>query len=142
MNHQAQRAPTQAPQALPPGDANGPVYVVQSPTAQPRTPLAARFARTIVHALVILFGTHAIAPFLNTTRLGSAIVGVISAAYFIPWSVSVAAALNNDRPAAILLVTIIAITAWPDHLAGPALATITGIILGSTLRHAVIGGPQ
>jgi hypothetical protein len=101
----------------------------------PSTPdIVPRSARTLLHALVLCLVAHALAPVLEQRPLGAGIAAIAMPLHFVPWSLAVAAGLNNDRIILAMLGVLIAINGWPDDLLPSGLAALLGLIIGAGVR--------
>ena len=96
--------------------------------------LLARPVRTIIHTGIILIATLALARPLGRLPLGAALVTLASPTHYIPWSVGIAAGLNNDKITAVLGAVIITLYGYPDDLLTNTIPAIAGLLLGSAVR--------
>lgn len=98
----------------------------------------ARSGRTIIHAAVIAVLANVIGPGLNQRPLGQRINEYINAGSYLPFSVGLAAGLNNDRLTMIGLAVFLVINNYPESLVLMATAAITGLALGAGLRQLLL----
>lgn len=120
-NHQAPTTPN-TPQVTPRASAN--------PFRQ--------CARTIIHAGIAAIIMNALGPLIGQRPLGVTINNLLQAGGYAPFSVGIAAGLNNDRIIAILLAACLVIDGYPNTLLQHLIPAMIGLILGTTVRNALV----
>lgn len=98
----------------------------------------ARSMRTFVHAVPIAVGTNVVAPLISQRPVGAIINQYIGASGYVPFSLGLAAGMNNDKLVAILLAMFLVINNYPDTLVTTATAALVGLALGGGLRTIIL----
>lgn len=97
-----------------------------------------RALRTLAHAVVILTAMHILKPVLGRAPLPAMLVGFAQPYEFLPWSLGVAAGLNNNS----IILTILAVTTvlagFPNNVLPSAIAAFFGTIVGASIRTLII----
>lgn len=96
-----------------------------------------RSGRTIIHAAITTVLMNAVGPAIAHRPLGETLNNVAQPHAYVPFSVGLAAALNNDRVTAILLALILVIDSYPDHLLQSAAPALGGLVVGAAIRYIV-----
>jgi hypothetical protein len=95
--------------------------------------------RTLAHAIIILGVLLVLARFLGGTPGFARLFGVLGWASFVPFSLSCAAGINNQR--AVVIITVIAtlLAIWPASIEKVAQALVPiglGILAGVAMKSA------
>lgn len=112
------------------------------PVAQNAPGVSQRFARTLIHGMVVLVIMQVLAPLIGQRPLPKQLFDLASPLEFVPWSVSLAAGLSADRLAITLLALSLLTFGWPDHLLPYAIPVLVGLLVGTGLRAVILRPEQ
>lgn len=98
--------------------------------------------RSVVHALLILFGANLALTVANAMHMEGVllVLGLISTAHFLLFSLCAGAALNGQRALAIVVVVCALLIAWPptaETIVKILVPSAAGLLLGGAIHRVL-----